>query len=102
MRNLRLALIALGCLSGCAITQPTQTHSQSAPNPATECRALPVTEHVWRDSYPQMLASFDQKDILYPLYAGLGTISFASVTPLLPIADVVMVPLRLYEYKSCT
>lgn len=117
MRNRLLALIALGCLCACAAAPPPAPSSPpsplaatpparlatslTVPPPATQCRVLPVTEHVWREGYPQMLDSFDQKDMLYPLYVGLSTLSWAVITPLLPVADATVLPMRIFDAQSC-
>jgi hypothetical protein len=118
MRNRVPALLALACLSGCATTPPSsaqpsptppppltppayQVTSLAVPPPATQCRVLPIAQYVWREGYPKMLDSFDRKDALYPLYVGLGTLSWAGVTPLLLPVDLIMLPLTLYGYQGC-
>jgi hypothetical protein len=118
MRNRLPALIILACLSGCATTPPSsaqpsptppppltppayQVTALAMPPPATQCRVLPITQYVWREGYPKMMDSFDQKDALYPLYVGLGTLSWAGVTPLLFPVDLIMLPLTLYGYQGC-
>lgn len=100
MRTSLPLFLALSLLSACAITQPTQTTPKSAPNPLTACKPFPLTQYHWEEGYPKMLGGLDHQDTFYPLYAGLGALSWVGATPLLPIMDLFAVPVRLYQ--PCT
>jgi hypothetical protein len=96
MRNTISALLILGLLNACA-SRPPQEPQLSAPNPATQCAVLPITQYVWTEGYSKMLSASDQQSWFYPVYAGLGTLSWMTVTPFLPVMDILVIPLRITQ-----